>query len=66
MVKSLFFKGKYHHFPLPYSDKVIRLIPNTKEEVYALKKISHRLKVRERHSLIIVPAMYLQRFAGWS
>lgn len=47
IIKSLFLKGKYHHFLLSYSDKVIRFIPNTEEEAYALKKICHQLKVRE-------------------
>lgn len=65
MAKALFLKGKYHHFPLSYSDKVIRLIPNTEEEAHALKKIGHQLKVREC-PLITVFIMCSQGYAGWS
>ena len=32
-------------FSLYYSDKVIRLTPNTEEEAFVLKKICHQMKV---------------------
>ena len=46
MDESMFLKGKCHHLSLSYSDKVIRLVPSTDEEVYALKTICRQLKVR--------------------
>lgn len=64
MAVSLFLKGIPHHFfPLYYSDKVIRLTPNTEEEAFVLKKICHQLKVSKCPLICHYARMCLQGFA---